>query len=400
MTDVEYDLSDPAFITDPAAAERWLSAPRPACPGRSLDGSPVLVVTRYETAREVLSDPRFTSRPPGDSHIRGLLGQGVPEDLAPLMSSTLLSMDTADHNRVRPLVTLAFSAKRVRSLRPRIEELVTGLLDAMDPGVEVDLLGGLADPLPLAVIGELLGVDAADRAQWLASAETFTGSSPATPDQVGPALRGMVTVLGELIDKRRARPGDDLVSELVQTHDADGARLTDTELLALAMLVIQAGHDSVRQFLAQSVCTLLAHPDQLELVLADPSRWRTALPEIMRHATPVKHAFRRFATEPVEVEGHTVQAGEGVLVVLAAANHDADQFAEAGRLDVTRTPNPHLGFSHGPHFCPGASLALTQAEIALSALFGRFPGLRLAVPAEQIAPRFLIGMQRLPVRLA
>ncbi|MFI0777868.1 cytochrome P450 [Streptomyces sp. NPDC021212] len=397
---IEYDLSDLAFITDPAAAARWHDAPRPACPGRSLDGSPALVVTRYETAREVLSDPRFTSRPPGDSHIRGLLGQGVPEDLAPLMSSTLLSMDTEAHNRVRPLVTQAFSAKRVRALRPRIERLVDGLLDGLAPGTEVDLIARLADPLPLAVIGELLGVPEEDRTRWLDSARTFSGSSPATPEQVGPALRGMVAVMREQIGKRREQPGDDLLSELVRRHDEDAEQLTDTELLALAMLVIQAGHDSVRQFISLSVCVLLAHPGELELVRADPARWRTALPEVMRYATPVKHAFRRFATEPVEVEGHPVKTGEGVLVVLAAANHDADQFPDPGGLDVTRTPNPHLGFSHGPHFCPGASLALAQTEIALTALFARFPGLRLAVPYEEIAPRFLIGMQRLPVHLA
>ncbi|WP_016909679.1 cytochrome P450 family protein [Streptomyces xiaopingdaonensis] len=396
---VEYDLSDPAFVTDPAAADRWLSAPRAACPGRSLDGSPVLVVTRYETAREVLSDPRFTSRPPGDSHLRGLLRQGVPEDLAPLMSSTLLSMDGPDHDRVRPLVSAAFSAKRIRSLRPRIDDLVCGLLDGLDPEREVDLLAELADPLPLSVIGELLGVDEEDRRRWLASARTFSGANPATPEETGPALRGIVAVLTELIAKRRAEPGDDLLSELVRKRDEDETRISERELLALAMLVIQAGHDSVRQFISQSACLMLAKPERAERLRAEPSLWRTALPEVMRHATPVKHAFRRFATEPVEVEGRTVGAGEGVLVVLATANHDEDQFPAAGTLDLERTPNQHLGFSHGPHFCPGSSLALAQAEIALSRLFERFPGVRLAAPAEELAPRFLVGMQRLPVHL-
>nr|WP_202447498.1 cytochrome P450 [Streptomyces sp. SID5468] len=395
----EYDLSDVAFITDPEAGRRWLAGPRPICRGRSFDGSQAWIVTGYEDAKQVLTDPRFTSRPPGDSHARGLRARGMPEDLVSLFDSMLLSMDRADHDRVRPLVTLAFSARRVRTMRPFIESLVGELLDAMDPAAENDLVAALADPLPIRVVSELIGVDEVHREQWLRWAQTFNGPVPPPADQLAPALRGMVEVTRDLIAQRRRRPTDDLISELIRTRDEDGGRLTDDELAALAILVIQAGHDSVRQLIALTVLTLLDRPDQLALIRSGRTTWSVALAEVMRHAAPVKHAFRRFATEPVEVGGVTVAPGEGVLVVLAAANRDPAEFPDPLVLDVTRTPNPHLGFSRGPHFCPGSTLAMTEVEIAMRELFGRFPKLRLAVAGDEVAPRFLLGVQRLPVLL-
>ncbi|WP_066930881.1 cytochrome P450 family protein [Streptomyces sp. NBRC 110611] len=394
-----YDLSDPAFVTDREAGRRWLTAPRPICRGRSLDGSPCWVVTRYEDARLVLTDPRFTSRPPGQSHAAGMRAQGVPEDVVPLLDSNLLCMDREDHGRVRPLVTLAFSARRVRTMRPAIEGMVGELLDALDPDAENDLIARFADPLPIRVVSHLIGVDEEHREQWLQWAHTFNGPVPPPPDVLAPALRGMVEVIRHLIAERRRKPGDDLLSDLIRTHDEDGERLTDDELAALAILVIQAGHDSVRQLIALGVLTLLENPDQFELIRSGRTTWSSGLAEIMRHAAPVKHAFRRFPTEPVEVGGVTVTPGEGVLVVLAAANRDPAEFPDPGVLDVTRSPNPHLGFSRGPHFCPGSTLAMTEVEIALKALFTRFPKVRLAVPAEEIAPQFLIGVRRLPVLL-
>jgi cytochrome P450 len=395
----EYNLSDPAFITDREAGQRWLTAPRPICRGRSLDGSPCWVVTRYEDAKQVLTDPRFTSRPPGDSHARGMRAQGVPADVVPLLDSNLLCMDRDAHNRVRPLVTLAFSARRVRTMRPVIEQMAQELLDALDPAAENDLVAQFADPLPIRVIAHLIGVDEAHREQWLQCAHTFNGPVPPPPEKLAPALRGMVEVIRHLVAERRREPGDDLISDLIRTHDDDGERLTDDELAALAILVIQAGHDSVRQLIALSVLTLLENPDQFELIRSGRTTWSTGLAEVMRHAAPVKHAFRRFPTEPVEVGGVTVTPGEGVLVVLAAANRDPAEFSDPGVLDMTRSPNPHLGFSRGAHFCPGSALAMTEVEIALKALFGRFPKLRLTVPADEIAPQFLIGVLRLPALL-
>jgi cytochrome P450 len=396
----EYDLSNPAFVTDRAAAGRWLTAPRAICRGRTFDGTPTWIATRYDVARTVLTDPRFTSRPPGDSHARGLRARGMPEDLVTIFDSTLLSMDRADHERVRPLVTLAFSARRVRAMQPEIERMVGELLDAMDGDGPVDLVAAFADPLPLRVVSELLGVDEARRGQWLQWAHLFNGPIPPAPDILAPALRGMVGVVREMIAERRARPVDDLLSELVLQQQADGARITDDELVSQALLVLQAGHDSVRQLIALSVFLLLGDRDQLDLVLRGKTTWAGGLHEVMRHAAPVKHAFRRFATEPVEVDGVIVEPGEGVLVVLAAANRDPAQFEDPGRLDVTRAPNPHLGFSRGAHFCPGSALAMVQAEVALRALFERFPAMRLAAGRDEIAPSFLLGISRLPLHLA
>lgn len=396
----EYDLSNPVFATDQAAADRWLTVPRAICRGRTFDGTPTWIATRYDVARAILTDPRFTSRPPGDSHARGLRARGMPEDLVAIFDSTLLSMDRADHDRVRPLVTLAFSARRVRAMQPEIERTVGDLLDAMDSDGPVDLVTALADPLPLRVVSELLGVDEARRGQWLQWAHLFNGPIPPTPDVLAPALHGMVSVVREMIAERQARPVDDLLSELVQEQQADGTRITDDELVAQALLVLQAGHDSVRQLIALSVFLLLGDRDQLDLILQGKTTWASGLNEVMRHAAPVKHAFRRFATEPVELDGVIIGPGEGVLVVLAAANRDPAQFKDPGRLDVTRAPNHHLGFSRGTHFCPGSALAMVQVEIALQALFGRFPAIRLAADRDEVAPSFLRGISRLPVYLA
>ncbi|GAB3486238.1 cytochrome P450 family protein [Amycolatopsis cihanbeyliensis] len=397
--ETEFDLSDPAFITDPAAGERWLSAPRPICRGRFADGMPIWVVTRYADVKAVLSDPRFASKPPGDLHVQSMLARGIPEDIVEMFDSTVLTMDGPDHARVRRLVTGALSARRVRSLRSGIERIATELLDKMDPGGEVDLIAELAHPLAIAVICELLGVDERYREQWRQWSETLAAALRPDPEQLAPAVRGMAAVTRELIEARRAHPEDDLISELVGVHEADGDRLTDDELVAMAMVLVQAGHDTVRNLICLGVHTLLDHPEQAELLRAEPDRTARAVAELVRYTAPVKHTFRRFATEPVRLGEITVAQGEAVQIVLAAANRDPEQFTEPGELDLARPDNPHLGFGHGPHYCLGAALALNEAEIAINLLLRRHPGLRRAAPAEEVAPRYLLPMEKLPVYL-
>ncbi|WP_367133527.1 MULTISPECIES: cytochrome P450 family protein [Streptomyces] len=396
----EFDLSDPAFITDPAAGERWLGGPRPVCPGKFADGSPIWVATGYQDVRKVLSEPTLRSRPPGDSHRESMLSRGIPEDIVDMFDSTLLTMDGEDHMRVRRLVTRALSARRMQTLTPAINRVAHRLLDDLAAKPEPDLIADYAHPLAIIVICELLGVDEDYREQWREWSETLAAALRPNPEQFAPAVRGMARVTRELIEARQAEPRDDLISELVQIHEQDSERLTDDELVALAMVLVQAGHETVRNLIALGVFTLLQHPDQLRLLKDDPSVAARAVAELVRHTAPVKHTFRRFATEPVEIGGVTVQPGEAIQVVLAAANRDPEEFDQPERLDLTREHNPHLGFGRGAHYCLGASLALIEGEVALNALFERFPDLELAADPAEIAPRYLLAMQRLPVRLS
>lgn len=396
----EFDLSDPAFITDPAAGERWLGGPRPVCKGKFADGSDVWVATGYQDVRAVLSEPTFRSRPPGDSHRESMLSRGIPEDIVDMFDSTLLTMDGDDHMRVRRLVTRALSARRMLTLTPAVTAMAHRLLDDLADKPEPDLIADYAHPLAINVICEMLGVDEHYREQWREWSETLAQALRPNPEQFAPAVRGMARVTKELVEARKAEPRDDLISELVQVHEEDSDRLTDDELVALAMVLVQAGHETVRNLIALGVFTLLQHPDQLKLLKNDPSIASRAVAELVRHTAPVKHTFRRFATEPVEIGGVTVQPGEAVQVVLAAANRDPAEFGCPADLDVTREHNPHLGFGRGAHYCLGASLALIEGEVALTALFERFPDVRLAAEPAEIAPRYLLAMQRLPVHLS
>ncbi|GAA2710179.1 MULTISPECIES: cytochrome P450 [Streptomyces] len=395
----EFDLSDPAFITDPAAGERWTGGPRPVCRGRFADGTDIWVATAYEDVRKVLGEPTLRSRPPGDSHRESMLSRGIPEDIVDMFDSTLLTMDGADHMRVRRLVTRALSARRMQALTPAITRVAHRLLDDLAGKPEPDLIADYAHPLAIIVICEMLGVDEHYREQWRDWSETLAQALRPNPEQFAPAVRGMARMTKEIIEARQAEPRDDLISELVQVHEEDSDRLTDDELVALAMVLVQAGHETVRNLIALGVFTLLQHPEQLKQFTSDPSIAAKAVAELVRHTAPVKHTFRRFATEPVEIGGVTVQPGEAIQVVLAAANRDPEEFEQPQELDLTREHNPHLGFGRGAHYCLGASLALIEGEVALTALFERFPDLQLAVDPAEIAPRYLLAMQRLPVHL-
>lgn len=396
----EFDLSDPKFITDPKAGERWLGGPRPVCRGKFADGSDIWVVTGHHDVKTVLGEPTLRSSPPGDSHRESMLSRGIPEDIVDMFDSTLLTMDGEDHMRVRRLVTRALSARRMLALTPAVERVAARLLDDLADKAEPDLIADYAHPLAIIVICELLGVDEEYREQWREWSETLAQALRPNPEQFAPAVRGMARVTRELIAARRAEPRDDLISELVQIHEEDSDRLTDDELTALAMVLVQAGHETVRNLVALGAFTLLQHPDQLELLKNDPSLGSRAAAELVRHTAPVKHTFRRFATEHLEIGGVKVQPGEAIQVVLAAANRDPEVFDEPERLDITREQNAHLGFGRGAHYCLGASLALIEGEVALTALFDRFPDLELAVDPQEIEPRYLLSMQRLPVHLS
>ncbi|MFF1343488.1 cytochrome P450 [Streptomyces sp. NPDC058290] len=315
----------------------------------------------------------------------------------------------ADHRRLRRMVAPAFSARRVSLLRGTIEAIVTGLLDelaALPPGSVADLRERLAYPLPIAVIGRLMGLPDEERGEFRAVVDGVFDTT-LTPEQAAANAVRAYEVLGRLIAAKRAAPGDDMTSLLIAARDdeGDGSALSDTELVDTLFLMVSAGYETTVNVIDQAVTSLLTHPEQLGHVRAGRSSWNDVVEETLRHEPAVKHLPMRFALTDIPLpDGRTIAKGEAILASYGAANRHPDWHgADADAFDVTRVTKDHLAFGHGVHFCLGAPLARLEVAAALEALFDRFPALELAVPADELVPVASLisnGHRTLPVRLA
>ncbi|OKI12880.1 cytochrome P450 [Streptomyces sp. CB03911] len=360
----------------------------PAGPG----GHSGYLVTGYAEARQALADPRLSK-----DTAAFFADRDSPRRLHPAVAHTMLATDPPHHTRLRRLVTKAFSTGAVAGLRPFIQQTTDTLLDRWPVGGEADLVADLAVPLPVAVICELLGVPADDRAQvrrW--SDELFAAGAPGRVDAASHAVAGYLT---DLVAARRLRPGNALLDRLIAARDGED-RLDEEELVSLAALLLVAGHETTTNHLGNAVLALLLHPTELARLRADPDAIATALDELLRFDSPVSTATFRFSTEPVTLGDTEIPAGVPVLVALGAANRDPGRFPSPDLLDLDREAAGHLAFGHGIHRCLGAPLARAEAEIALRAVLTRFPRLRLAVPADQVRwrhTRLVRGPVSLPV---
>jgi cytochrome P450 len=311
------------------------------------------------------------------------VAEGLP---GPEFSRHMLNVDPPDHTRLRRLVSRAFTPSRVAALEPAVRAIAGNLLDELDdagPGATVDLIEGYAYPLPFRVIGELLGIPAADRPRlhaWFGVLLTGWAGDP--PAEAVRASDGIVACLRELVEDKRRHPADDLVSVLVAAEDD---ALSTQELLSSLFQLIVAGHDTTASLIGNGVVALLDHPGQLRALLADPGRLPGAVDELIRFTAPVPHATFRVTAEPVTLDGVQIPAHEQVLVCLGSANRDPDRFPAPDVLDIGRDDGPHLGFGHGIHYCLGAPLARLEARVAFEELLGRHPGLRLAVDRDALA---------------
>jgi cytochrome P450 len=350
------------------------------------DGHEAWLVVGYTEARAALNDKRLSK----DMHAAlsadgNVVAEGLP---GPDFARHMLVVDPPDHTRLRRLVAAAFSVRRIEALQPRVESIVTGLLDdiaAQGPDATVDLVAAFAFPLPFTVICELLGVPSGEREPF-GRALTVLLAPYATPDEYARAKQASDTVVAMLhafvVEKQRA-PDDALISALIEARDGD-ERLDQRELLSTIFQLIVAGHDTTTSLIGNSVVALLRHPEQLTRLRAEPARIPGALEELLRYDAPVPHSTFRYAVEPIEIGGVTIPAGAQVIINLASANRDATVYSDSETLDIDRADVRHLGFGHGIHFCLGAPLARMEAHIALDALIHRFPELRLAVPPEQL----------------
>lgn len=318
-----------------------------------------------------------------------------------ILSQNMLTLDDPDHRRLRKLVDAPFRRDRIDAMRPAIARIADTLMDEMEAAGDVDLVCGFARQLPLRVISEMLGLPEADRpqfTQWMADFSNMTGFISAT--RVFPALGGMMRYLREEFARRRSDPRPGLVTELVQA-EADGDRLSEDELLAMVLLLFVAGHETTTHLISTSMLDLIEHPDQLDLVKADPSLMANAVEELHRRNSPVQATKPRMARADMMFHGTSLKKGDRVMGLLAAANNDPGHFSDPQRLDLKREGVRHVGYGGGMHLCLGMHLARVETEVALERIFARWADLSLAVPTSDIRWLARPGMRgplSLPVR--
>ncbi|MCL8013059.1 cytochrome P450 [Streptomyces sp. AS02] len=349
-------------------------------------GRPGWLITGYDLVRSVLADSRFSSR-------KELLNV-VDFELPPAPPGEFLLMDEPQHGRYRKPLVGKFTARRMRLLTERIEQITTDCLDAMEKtGPPTDLVTAFAKPIPTIIICELLGVPYRDRASFQEQIDSFMNGEPSEEELIA-AYTATRQYLAELVAAKRANPTDDVLSELT---DSD---LTDEELQGISLILLAAGFDTTANMLSLGTFALLRNPEQLAALRADPALTDQAVEELLRYLSVAK-TFMRTALVDVEVGGLTIEAGTTVVLSYNTANRDPERFADPHVLDLHRQDGGHLAFGHGIHLCLGQQLARIEMRIALSALINRFPTLRLAVPAEEVGLRpetaDIYGVKSLPV---
>ncbi|NTF66007.1 cytochrome P450 [Rhizobium rhizogenes] len=356
---------------------------------RTLGRNPTLSKAEYERLRFVDLSPE------------------VQEAARPLLGRySMLRKDPPDHTRLRGQATSAFSIRSVDSWRPRIEALTHGLIDKVFDTGAMEVVGDLAFPLPAIIIMELLGVpvDDRDRLRALSAAsiefvgELRTTANPAELlERATASQAAMRRYAMALVAEKRTRPQADFISTLVSVQQAEDGRLNEEEVLAQAILLLGAGHETTTNLIANGLLALLRHPEQLERLRSDPSLMPSAVEELLRYDPPVQ-LLGRATTAPIELSGQVIPAGQRVNISIAAANRDPQRFVEPDLLDIGRDQNDHLAFGFDRHLCLGAQLARLEAQIALGALIERLPRLRLATDKLEFHPNMVFrALRSLPV---
>ncbi|MFF9500615.1 cytochrome P450 [Streptomyces sp. NPDC014656] len=352
-------------------------------------GVPALAVTRHADARRLLLDPRLVK----DLGAWDLWTSGAVTHAWLLIGMidagrSMFTVDGDEHRRLRAKTSQALTPRRLEAIRPDIEKFTAELLDALEEGgrdgAVVDLKSVFAQPLPMRVVGMLMGVD--PEANTMLTRQYKKFFSMLTPQDERLALLAELDVFyTDLVRAKTALPTDDLTSALILAEEG-GEPLTEEEVVGNLKAMVAAGHETTIGLVLNAVRALLAHPEQLRTVLAGEVPWETVIEETLRFDTPTTHLLMRFATEDIEVGDAVIAKGEGVVISYRAIGRDPEQHGpDADAFDITRaTPIRHMTFGHGPHICPGAALSRVEAGIALPALFARFPRLRLAVPDEEL----------------
>ncbi|HUM67772.1 MAG TPA: cytochrome P450 [Chloroflexota bacterium] len=394
----------PDFIVNPYPVYRELQENCPVHWGMPVN--PIMPgawwFTRYADVQAILKDNRF-----------GRDWQRVipPEERAPIpdlfrpyyemLGQWMLFQDPPDHTRLRTLVHKAFTPQAVARLRLRIQQIADDLLDQVEAKGEMDLIGDFAFPLPMTVIAEMLGIPPHERTNLREGTGAVVAGFDVRQDtavarHASQIMPDFIAMLQSVIAERRLSPQDDILSDLIAAEE-QGDRLSESELIAMCILLIGAGHETTVNLIGNGVLALLQNPDQLELLRENPGLVGTAVEEILRYDSPVQMTFRS-VIEDVAIAGETIRRGQTVALILGAANRDTAVFTTPGRLDITRQEAGCLSFGGGIHYCVGAPLARLEGEVALATLLRRLPHIRLA--SDDFAWRPLIafrGLQSLPL---
>lgn len=367
---------------------------------RTPAGDPAWLVTGYDTVKALLADARL-----GRSH-------PDPSRAARLSDSVILGQPSAspneqeEHARMRRLLSPAFSARRMETLREGVQELLDGLLDAMERQPRpVDFHESVSFPLPVLVICQLLGVPYEDRGSFRRWSDDAADMTDGAASRAG--WTSLIAYMRELVERKREEPAEDVLSDLIAPGPDGQPEMDAGGAAQLGAGLLFAGHETTVSAIDRGVLLLLTNPAQREALERDPARLKQAVEEILRHSGPLARSpareaggIPRYASADLDVEGVTIRAGDLVLLGLATANQDEGRFTRPQEFDVAREQNPHLTFGHGPHFCLGAPLARLELQTVFGTLLRRFPDLRLARPVEELQTRSHLltgGVSELPV---
>jgi unspecific monooxygenase len=395
-----FDPWDPAFVADPCPGYAELRGQ-----GRVIhyEATDQWLVPHHADVSALLRDRRL-----GRTYLHRFsheeFGRTAPpaehEPFHTLNDHGMLDLEPPDHTRIRRLVSKAFTPRTVEQLRPYVEQLAGELVERLVAAGCGDLLTDVAEPLPVAVIAEMLGIPEQDRAPLRPWSADICGMYELNPSEetAAKAVRASVEFseyLHGLIAERRKRPGDDLISGLIAAHD-EGDRLTEQEMISTAVLLLNAGHEATVNATVNGWYALFRHPEQLAALRADHSLVPTAIEELMRYDTPLQ-LFERWVLDDIEIDGTTVPRGAEIAMLFGSANHDPAVFTDPGTLDLTRRDNPHISFSAGIHYCIGAPLARIELAASMRALLEKAPTLALAAEPRR-KPNFVIrGLEGLRV---
>lgn len=367
---------------------RWMLEERPFCRVK-VSLMEFLYIARYEDCVELSKDPRFV-RNRQNAGGKRKLPVPLPKSLAAMVGSMIYE-DGDEHRRLRNLVNRGFRPHAVEKLGKRIDELTHQLLDAAEKEGRIDLLSAYAQPIPATIIGELVGVEEREMQHFRDAVRVLTqGFSGWTiARSVLWDMRKSGRFIRNVIAQKRNKPADDIMTNLL-SEDEDGDRLSDDELLSMVFLLIVAGHETTLHLINNGVLALFQHPEQLERLRAEPALIDSAVEEMLRFCSPVQGSKPAVATEDVVWKDFEIKKGTNLIPNWASANRDPQVFPEPDVFDIARSPNRHVAFAHGAHFCLGAQLARLETKIAIRSLLARYPNLKLGVEPDQV------GLERMP----
>jgi cytochrome P450 len=395
---------EPEFIADPYPTFDALRAAEPISRQPEFD---LTLFSRHADVSVILRDRRFG---------RDALHMMNEEDLkhpSPILpqypmwtrfNRTLgfIDMEPPDHRRLRGLVARAFTPKRVEAIRPRARQLADELARTARERGQIEAIADFAVPIPLTIISEMLGIPEPDRAQLIDWSHAIVGMYElSTQDDMGPAAEQatieFVAYVRSVVEQRRSNPGDDLMTALIQVEE-EGERLTEDELIATCILLLNAGHEATVHAIGNGLQALAAHPDQMDLLREHPEHLPTGVEELLRYDTPLQ-MFERWVLEDTEWEGYSLERGSKVGLLMGAANRDPFRFDQPGELDLTRSDNPHVSWGGGIHHCLGAPLARIELQEAFGALARHSTSLELGGIPTRHASFIFRGVQSLQIEL-